>query len=153
MIRFNDAGLRNVWLANGYAQTRTRYGRALAVHDADALAAAISKALTHKRGRLTGGEFRYLRQALRLSQKSLARILGNSEQTVALWEKKSAVPLWADRNLRLIWLAKHDGNAAIGRTIERLNTVERLLNERIVLEEKRGDWKPRIEARKTVHAA
>lgn len=153
MIRFNDAGLRNVWLANGYEEKRTRYGRALAVNDVDGLTAAISKALTQKQGRLTGGEFRYLRQALRLSQKSLARILGNSEQTVALWEKKSAAPLWADRNLRLLWLAKHDGNAAIGRTIERLNTVERLLNERIVLEEKRGDWKPRIETGKAMHPA
>lgn len=145
MIRFNDAGLRNVWLANGYERRRTAYGNAIAVRDADALTVAICQALTRKQGRLTGGELRYLRQALRLSQKSLARLLGNSEQTVALWEKRGAVPLWADRNLRLLWMAKHEGNAAIGRTIDRLNAVERLLNKRIVLEEKRGRWRPREE--------
>jgi DNA-binding transcriptional regulator YiaG len=145
MIRYNDAGLRNVWLQNGYEARRTHYGTAIAVRDADALALAISKALVEKRGRLSGGEFRYLRLALRLSQKSLSRMLGNTEQTVALWEARGRVPLWADRQLRLLWLARHEGNREIGATIERLNTVERLLNERIVMQERRGTWKPRIE--------
>ena len=83
---------------------------------------------------------------MRLSQKNLARMLGNNEQTVALWEKRSNVPVWADRNLRLLWIAKEDGNAGIGKVMDRLNTVERLLNEQIIVEEGRRGWKSRIES-------
>ena len=50
------------------------------------------------------------------------------------------------RNLRLLWIAKEDGNAGIGKVMDRLNTVERLLNEQIIVEEGRRGWKSRIEA-------
>ncbi len=145
MIRYNDAGLRNVWLENGYQEKRTAYGRGLVIDDIEGLARTVCKALTKKRGRLTGSEFRYVRLGLRLSQKNLARLLGNNEQTVALWEKRGNVPVWADRNLRMLWIAKEDGNAGIGRVMERLNTVERLLNEQIIVEEGRRGWKSRVE--------
>ena len=146
MIRYNDAGLRNVWLANGYREQRTAYGKGLVIDDVEGLARAVCGALTRKHGRLTGSEFRYVRLGLRLSQKNLARLLGNSEQTVALWEKRGNVPVWADRNLRMLWIAKLDGNAAIGQVMERLNTVERLLGEQIIVEEGRRGWKSRVEA-------
>ena len=146
MIRYNDAGLRNVWLENGYQEKRTSYGKGLVIDDIEGLARTVCMALTKKRGRLTGSEFRYVRLGLRLSQKNLARLLGNNEQTVALWEKRGNVPVWADRNLRMLWIAKEDGNAGIGRVMERLNTVERLLNEQIIVEEGRRGWKSRVEA-------
>ena len=145
MIRYNDAGLRNVWLENGYRETRTAYGKGLVIEDVEGLARAVCSALIKKKGRLTGSEFRYVRLGLRLSQKNLARMLGNNEQTVALWEKRGNVPVWADRNLRMLWIAKEDGNAGIGRVMERLNTVERLLNEQIIVEEGRRGWKSRVE--------
>ncbi len=146
MIRYNDAGLRNVWLENGYREARTAYGKGLVIEDVEGLSRAVCSALTKKRGRLTGSEFRYVRLGLRLSQKNLARLLGNNEQTVALWEKRGNVPVWADRNLRMLWIAREDGNAGIGRVMERLNTVERLLNEQIIVEEGRRGWKSRVEA-------
>ena len=146
MIRYNDAGLRNVWLQNGYEEKRTAYGKGLVIDDVEGLAHVVCSALTKKQGRLTGSEFRYLRLGMRLSQKNLARMLGNNEQTVALWEKRSNVPVWADRNLRLLWIAKEDGNAGIGKVMDRLNTVERLLNEQIIVEEGRRGWKSRIES-------
>lgn len=146
MIRYDDAGLRNVWLANGYKEQRSAYGKGLVIDDIEGLARAVCGALTSKQGRLRGSEFRYVRLGLRLSQKSLARMLGNNEQTVALWEKRGNVPVWADRNLRMLWIAKHDGNAAIGGVMERLNAVERLLGEQIIAEEGRRGWKSRVEA-------
>ena len=145
MIRYNDAGLRNVWLMNGYQEKRTAYGKGLVIDDVEGLARTVCSALAKKRGRLTGSEFRYVRLGLRLSQKNLARLLGNNGQTVALWEKRGNVPVWADRNLRMLWIAREDGNAAIGRVMDRLNTVDHLLNEQIIVEEGRRGWKSRVE--------
>jgi DNA-binding transcriptional regulator YiaG len=105
MHRFDDAGLRNVWLLNGYKIVKTPYGLAVSYHDLDGLTRTICAALVKKSGRLTGVEFRYLRLHLRFSQNALARILGNTEQSVANWEKKGRVPLWADKHLRILWQA------------------------------------------------
>ena len=144
--RFDDAGLKNVWLANGYKVVDTPYGRGVSYHDIDGLTRTICAVLAHKPGRLTGVEFRYLRLHLRLSQKSLAKLLGNTEQSVANWEKRGRVPLWADKHLRLLWLAANDGQQTVKRVITRLNVVERLVDQRIVVEETRRGWRSRTEA-------
>lgn len=145
MYRFDDAGLRNVWLANGYTVKRTAYGKAIAIENLEGLTRTICRALANKPGRLTGAEFRYLRLHLGLSQKSLSKVLGNSEQAVALWEKRGRIPLWADKHLRLLTLAKDDGNEPLGRALERLDIVERLVHSRLVVEETRRGWKSRFE--------
>ncbi len=103
MLKFDDGGLRNVWLANGYEVLSTSYGKAYAYHDLDGLVQAICKALTRKAGRLAGAEFRYLRSHLGLSQMSLGKLLSVSDQSVAGWEKRGRIPLLADKHLRLLW--------------------------------------------------
>ena len=142
---FTDGGLRNVWLHNGFSVKQTPYGKAVAIEDLDGLVLTICKTLVRKPGKLTGAEFRYLRQHLDLSQKSLARSFGNSEQSVAIWEKASKVPLWADKHIRVLWTAAHDKQTTVHKLVERLNTVERLVNQRIVLQDTRRGWR--------VHAA
>lgn len=145
MYRYDDAGLRNVWLKNGYTVRETGYGRAVAIEDVDGLTSTICRALAAKPGRLTGAEFRYLRLHLGLSQKALGKVFGNTEQAVALWEKKGRVPLWADKHLRLLAIAKDDGNEPVRRALERLEIVERLVQTRLVVEETRRGWKGRYE--------
>ncbi len=145
MYKFEDAGLRNVWLANGYTVKKTRYGEAVAIENVAGLTRAICLALTKKPGRLSGAEFRYLRLNMDMSQKSLAKMFGNTEQAVAIWEKKGSVPLWADKWIRLLWQARNDGNEPIKRVIERQNVVERLIESKIVLEETRRGWKSKVE--------
>jgi putative transcriptional regulator len=135
MLKYDDGGLRNVWLANGYEVHKTAYGKALSFHDVHGLTRAISGALTAKPGRLTGAEFRYLRLHLRLSQASLGKLLGVTEQSVALWEKRGRIPVLADKHLRLLWTEKHNGNEPIVRAMERLNDVERLVHQKIVVKE------------------
>ncbi len=132
MLKFDDGGLRDVWLANGYTLHRTAYGKAYSYHDLDGLVHAICQALTRKAGRLTGAEFRYLRLNLGLSQASLGKLLGVTEQSVALWEKRGRLPLLADKHLRLLWIEKHNGNEPIVRAMERLIEVERIVHQRIV---------------------
>ena len=145
MYEFNDAGLKNVWLANGYTVKETPYGDAVAIENVPGLTRAICAALVKKPGRLTGAEFRYLRLHLRLSQKSLAKLFGNTEQAVALWEKNGRVPLWADKLLRLLWSEKENGNETIKRVMDRLDVIERLVSSRIVVSETKRGWKSRVE--------
>jgi len=145
MYKYDDAGLRNVWLANGYTVRKTRYGKGVAIENVDGLTRAICRALASKPGRLTGAEFRYLRLHLGLSQKALGKAFGNTEQAIALWEKKGRIPLWADKHLRLLVIAKEDGNEPLGRALERLDIVERLVSSRLVVEETRRGWKTRFE--------
>jgi DNA-binding transcriptional regulator YiaG len=146
MIKFEDAGLKNIWLANGYKVKKTPYGQGLAIEDLQGLTHAICAALVRKVGTLSGAEFRYLRQHLQLSQDALGKLFGYTEQAIAKWEKTGKVPLLADKHIRLLWKARADGNEGVGRVVERINEVERLVNQRIILEEKRSGWKSRLEA-------
>jgi putative transcriptional regulator len=147
MLKFDDGGLRDVWLVNGYEWHDTRYGRSLSFHDLPGLTLAICRALAAKPGRLTGAEFRYLRLHLRLSQASLGKLFGVTEQSIALWEKRGKIPLLADKHLRLLWTEKHDGNEPVVRAMQRVNEVERLVNQKIVARESpRKGWTAKVES-------
>ncbi len=145
MYKFTDGGLRNVWLANGFTVKKTLYGDAAAIEDVPGLTNEICAALTKKPGRLTGAEFRYLRLHLRLSQRALGQLFENTEQAVAIWEKKGKIPLLADKHLRLLWAERDDGNETIKRVMHRLDVVERVTQSRLVLRETRTGWKSKVE--------
>ena len=145
MYKFTDGDLRNVWLANGFSVQKTRYGEAVAIKDVSGLTRAICATLVNRTGKLTGTEFRYLRLHLDLSQKNLSDLLGNTEQAVAIWEKTSKLPLWGDRNIRLLWKAREDGNETIKRVMDRLKIVEQVTQSKIILKETRSGWKSRVE--------
>lgn len=145
MYHYTDGGLKNVWLENGYTVKRTPYGEGLVIHDVDGLTRAICLALTEKAGVLTGTEFRYVRVGgMLLSQPALGKVMGIDGQSVARWEKTGRVPKWADKLLRLLYVAHAAGNEPICRAVERIRTVERLVKQRIVLKDSRGGWKPRL---------
>lgn len=146
MYHYTDGGLRNVWLTNGYEIRKTPYGEGVAFKDANGLTRAIGLTLIDKAGVLTGVEFRYIRSAcMLLSQPALAKLMGADGQSVARWEKTGRVPKWADKLIRLLYLSQAQGNEPINRSIERVKTVERLVHQRIVVEEKRGRWTPSLE--------
>lgn len=146
MYHYTDGGLRNVWLANGYAKQETPFGEGVAIHDVAGLTQAICITLTKKAGVLTGVEFRYLRSAgMLLSQPALGQLMGADGQSIARWEKTGRVPRWADKLLRLLYVAHAEGSVPIRRAVERLKTVERLVKQRIVVEESRGRWTSRLD--------
>ncbi len=144
MYHYTDAGLRNVWLVNGYTMRKTPYGEAVAIHDLEGLTRAICLALAGKAGILTGTEFRYIRQAMGLSQPSLGQMMGVDAQSIARWEKTGKVQRWADKMLRVLYSAHADGDEPICRVIERIRTVERLVKQRIVVQESKRGWKPAL---------
>lgn len=145
MYHYTDGGLRNVWLKNGYELKSTPHGRGVAIHDIDGLVQAICLALCKKQGPLTGAEFRYIRSAgMLLSQPSLGNLMGVDGQSIARWEKSGRIPKWANRFIRLIYFGKANGQEPIQRAIDRVTTVERLVKQKILVQEARGRWKSEV---------
>jgi DNA-binding transcriptional regulator YiaG len=142
MYHYTDGGLRNVWLANGYERVETPYGKALTIQDLPGLTRAICKALIRKNSKLTGAEFRYLRQAMLMSQASLGRTLGRTDQAIAGWEKNSKVPKFADQMLRVVYAAHADGNEQVKNIIHAMNDVERTIN--FVMTETKMGWQSKV---------
>ena len=146
MYQYTDGGLQNVWLVNGFEIRQTPFGEAVSFHDIDGLTEAICLTLTRKIGLLSGMEFRYIRSAgMLLSQESLGQQFGIVDQTIARWEKEDRVPRWADNLIRLFYGAHAQGNEPIRRAVDRVKTVDRLINQRIVIEESQGHWNPSVQ--------
>jgi DNA-binding transcriptional regulator YiaG len=129
-------------LANGYEREETPYGKALTIQDLPGLTRAICKALIRKNSKLTGAEFRYLRQAMLMSQASLGRTLGRTDQAIAGWEKNSKVPKFADQMLRVVYAAHADGNEQVKNIIHAMNDVERTIN--FVMTETKMGWQSKV---------
>jgi DNA-binding transcriptional regulator YiaG len=146
MYQYKDGGLKNVWLTNGFKAHKTPYGEAVAIDDVDGLTTAICLALTRKPSKLTGAEFRYLRQGLMLSQPSLGQVLGVTNQAVALWEKTGKVPKMADTTMRLIYTAHAKGNEQVKNIVTALNESERFM---VVLSETAKGWRSTTESTET----
>ena len=145
MYHYTDGGLRNVWLENGYEIRKTPQGEGVAFHDLDGLTSAVCLALADKAGVLTGVEFRHMRAAgMLLSQPALGKLMGIDGQAIARWEKTGKVPRWADKLVRLLFLAHAQGKEPIRRAVERIKTVERLVKQRIVVQERKGRWVPSL---------
>lgn len=118
MYHYLECGLKQVWLRNGYRHVETPYGEAVEVENVEELHRMIARALL-QRARLSGAEFRFLRRELNLSQAALAEMLGNSEQSIALWEKGRGAPKWADRLIRALYREHVEGNARLAEIFAR----------------------------------
>jgi DNA-binding transcriptional regulator YiaG len=135
VYHYRQCGLDNVWLENGHEVKATPYGSAVAVRDVSGLHALLAARLVEKTGPLTGKEFRFLRSWLGMTQEALAGMMGVTVGAVSLWERKDAVPSLNEKMLRLMVLAKTDGNATVHDAIERVNTVHKLVNQKFVVRE------------------
>lgn len=142
MYHYTDCGLRNVWLANGYRRAKTPYGAGIAIEGVPALHRAIGLWLAKKPGRLSGAEIRFLRKELDLSQKALAEIVGQTEQTVSLWERRGRIPKTADRFIRALYRETAEGNARIREIVARLAAKDAKDSEdRATFARKARQWK------------
>jgi DNA-binding transcriptional regulator YiaG len=108
----------------------------------------LALCLTKKAGRLTGREFRFLRTLFGLAQQSLAEMLGVTEAAVRLWERTGKVPKQGDAAVRLLVLEKLNGDGRWSEMIERINTVDRLVNQQIVARTRQHNWTAKRQAEK-----
>ena len=95
---------------------------------------------------MTGKELRFLRVLLSLSQQGIAKMVGTTDQSMSLWERKGHVPISADALVRLLVLEKLTGDGKISEVIHRINVVERLVNQRIVATERKSKWRSKVES-------
>jgi DNA-binding transcriptional regulator YiaG len=121
MYHYTDGGLRNVWLVNGFRRHRTAYGPGVSIDELPALHRVIGLWVVRKPKPLTGAELRFLRKALDLSPKRLAEIVGQTEQTASLWERRGRIPKIADRFIRALYRETVEGNARIRDIVRRLS--------------------------------
>jgi DNA-binding transcriptional regulator YiaG len=145
MHHYTTCGLDNVWLANGYRTHDTPYGSGVSIADADGLHKLLAVEVAKKNGPLTRKEFRFLRTMLCLSQKNLAEMVGVTEQAVSLWERYGKVPKIQDAVLRTLILDAFDGHGTMKQAIDRLNIVERLVNQKIVAKARQHVWTAKIQ--------
>lgn len=103
MYHYLESGLPNIYLANGYEWHDTPYGRAISIHEAEALHRAIASTLVEHTPWLTGREVRFIRHYLDLSQLQLGELLGVQDQSVRRWERLGRVPRAADHAVRLVF--------------------------------------------------
>jgi DNA-binding transcriptional regulator YiaG len=142
MYHYTECGLNNIYLVNGWHQIDTPYGKAVSVTNAEGLERAIARHLITRKPRLTGSEFRFLRKALGFSQLRLAVLIGNTEQAVALWEKKSNIPKWASNLLRKIVGEYLDENYKLMDILEQFSDLDKPdFKDEVKFEESYAQWK------------
>lgn len=121
---YTESGLDDIYLANGFEID----GGKLRIHDIEGLHRAIGRWLLSTKKRLSGGEFRFLRHELEMSQATLASLLGVAERTVIRWEsarkERNIRNPAAERTLRLLYLEKDFGKTAVLEALERIADLE-----------------------------
>lgn len=137
MYHYTECGLDNVYLANGYKEIDTGYGKAYSVEKVQELHNVIGSHIIKAARPLTPQEFRFLRCELGFSQKCLADLLGVTELTISRWEKgTNAIKRPSEVLLRTLFKEKVDNNEGkISQLLEELASLDRQAGmERIVLE-------------------
>ncbi|HIJ43505.1 MAG TPA: helix-turn-helix domain-containing protein [Rhodospirillaceae bacterium] len=142
MYHYTESGLRGIWLANGYKEVETSEGKGVAFANLEGLHRAIAMDLLRYKPRLSGKEFRFIRQEMRFSQARLAQMLGTTDQAVARWEKgKTRVPKMADRFLRAFYRESAEGNAHIIEMVKRLNEIDQQAWEKRTYGLENNEWR------------
>lgn len=141
MHEFNDAGLENIRLKNGFIKHQTRYGEGLAYQGLTSLTQQVCVALALRPGRLTGTEFRYIRRALELSQSNLGKLFDRTEQTIANWEKNNKVPFESSLLLKQNCVVKFGYPALVSTILTQQGHAE-ISNAAIVMsfDNETGTW-------------
>ncbi len=142
MHHYQDCGLKNVWLRNGYRKEKSPYGETIAIDDIQGLHKAIALQLLSFGSKLKGTELRFLRKELDMSQKALGALIGIGEQTIALCEKsKQKITKPAERLLRVIATEHIKGNVMVRDLVERINDLDQNTTQKMVFGEHRKQWK------------
>lgn len=145
---YTDSGLDNVYLENGYTIHKTPYGEGVAIHDTEGLHKAIGRSLVMMPKAINGAELRFLRLEMEMTQRSLAAILGSTEQNVRRWEKarRSPIPGPADRLLRALYSEYIGGDGSVRRLVERLANLDEVERPHLHLRETEKGWQSALAA-------
>lgn len=123
---YTECGLANIHLLNGFKFRKTARGESISIHDIDGLHRAIGLYLVTAQKELSGQEVRFLRHEMLMSQNTLAKLLGVSEQAVHRWEKeKTLMPRPSEFLLRLLYREHvNNQNGKIALTLKEIANLE-----------------------------
>lgn len=134
MYHYEECGLSNIWLQNGFTiEEDDEYGELVSISSVHELHDTIGLFLITQKPELNGEEIRFLRKELNLSQKNLAGLLGVGETSVRNWESdRGLIGRPTELLLRALYKEQVQGNGKLRKMIEDLNHQERtLVNEEI----------------------
>ncbi|MCW1840565.1 helix-turn-helix domain-containing protein [Prosthecomicrobium hirschii] len=139
---YEECGLDHVYLVNGFTKSQTPYGEGIAIKDVEKLHEAIARTIIAGPQPIRGQELRFLRKFMDMSQKTLASLMGETEQDIFRWEKKreKSINGAADRLIRVIVGQYLDGTE-IRPFLERLAELDQVEPTDILLEDREGHWK------------
>ncbi|WP_085600425.1 hypothetical protein [Pseudomonas sp. B10(2017)] len=143
LFHYVACGLPNVWLENGYTEGVSSDGAAIfQVEDVKGLHQAIALSLVEKDTLLTGDEFRFLRNEIKLTRKNLAGIISFSEETIKKWESgENPIQKIADVTLRNLYLESQNQVGKVGQLLNKINALEKK-NTELYFKEGSTGWKP-----------
>lgn len=129
MYQYLESGLDDIWLqiGAGVQFVDRPSGRTVKITDIEGLHELIGRTLATQKKNLTGKEVRFLRKELLLSQATLGRLLGVTEQTVHRWEAgKADISKAAEALVRSLYMTKIDGQKSIDlrKVLEELADLE-----------------------------
>jgi len=132
---YTECGLNNIYLLNGYQYIDTPRGSAVSIKDADGLHKAIGMFLVTTKRDLSGEELRFLRHEMLMSQSTLAKLLGVSDQAIRRWENgKVAIHKPSESLLRLLYREHvHDRDGKISTVLKQIADLEEELNDKELL--------------------
>jgi putative transcriptional regulator len=130
LYQYTGCGLDYIYLANGYEEKDTAFGRGVTIHDIDGLHQAIATDLVNDKPNWTGAELRFIRKELGFTQQRVGEFVGRSSQAVALWEKKKdLVPAAVANIIRGIYKSRIEGNVEFEKLITRINDLDRQITD------------------------
>lgn len=141
MFHYVACGLPNVWLANGFTETKAEDGSTFfSITDVKELHVAIGHNLCEKESTLTGDEFRFLRSELRMSRRILAELQGVSDEAIKKWESgENPIQKLADVSLRQLFLEAQKEDGKIKALLTQIKDLERK-EMRLCFKETKDGW-------------
>lgn len=151
--QYTESGLDNVFLAvnAGVQYIDSPSGKQVKIKDIESLHRLIGETLANKKKDLTGKEIRFLRQEMLLSQSTLAKLLGVTEQSVHRWETgKADIAKPAEALVRSLYLEQLTGagKVSVREALEKIADLEDAIDGLAMKIEKKSnkDWHLRLAA-------
>ncbi len=139
-FHYTACGLDNIFLVEGVILENDG---GYAIPSLDALHNCIAMTLIHKKQKLNGKEFRFLRKELEFTQKDIADEFGVDVQTVARWEKEETEGASfnvADRLIRIIFLLKKECIEEASTITKDIATLDSQYKNNWLFEVKKSQW-------------
>jgi len=128
---YTECGLDNIYLVNGFRFIETPRGKSVSINDVDGLHKAIGLCLVKSQKDFSGEEVCFLRHEMLMSQRTLANLLGISEQAIRRWENgQTQIPKPSESLLRLLYQEHvNDQSGRIASTLRRIANLEEKIND------------------------